>query len=136
MRQKIILVGRLGRDPEMRYLSDGTPVTNFSIAVDDGFGEKKKTIWFRISAWRKTAEACNQYLSKGRAVYVEGRLIADENGNPKTFTRNDGSAGASFEVTATEVVFLPGGRDGNGPPAASEQASQPQETAEEDAIPF
>ena len=112
MYHKLILVGYLGRDPEMRYTPSGTAVVSFSVAVSEGFGDKKNTIWFRVSAWDKIAEACNQYLKKGSRVLVEGRLIADpETGGPKMFQRNDKTVGASFEVTATTVKFLSGAKD-------------------------
>jgi single-strand DNA-binding protein len=118
----VILAGNLGRDPEMRYTPSGTAVTNFSIAVDDSFTSKegervKRTIWFRVTAWGKQAENCNQYLCKGRKVLVEGRLVADEKGAPRTFERRDGTAGAAFEVTAGTVRFLSSREDeagGNG----------------------
>lgn len=112
MYHKITLLGRLGRDPEMRYTAEGKPVTSFSVAIDDSYGENKRTVWFRVSVWGKQAESCNQYLSKGRQVYIEGRL-QHENGNPRMFTRQDGSAGASFEVTAQVVKFI-GGQSENG----------------------
>ncbi len=117
MYHKVIIAGYLGRDPEMRYTQDGTPVTNFSVATSRKWSRQDgtqvdETIWFRVSAWRRQAEICNEYLQKGSAVLVEGRLQPDENGNPRTFTRNDGSAGASFEITAQTVKFLPGKRDG------------------------
>ena len=112
MYHKLILVGYLGRDPEMRYTPSGTAVASFSVAVNDTFGEKKNTIWFRVSAWDKLAEVCNQYLNKGSQVLVEGRLIADpETGGPKMFERNDKTVGTSFEVTATTVKFLSGAKD-------------------------
>ncbi|MEE8391806.1 MAG: single-stranded DNA-binding protein [Anaerolineae bacterium] len=119
MYQKIIIAGHLGQDPEMRYTQDGTPVTNFSVATNRKWARQDgtqmdETIWFRVSAWRRLAETCNEYLKKGRPVLVEGRLQADENGNPRTFTRNDGSPGASFEITAQTVKFL-GGRGDAGP---------------------
>jgi len=136
MYQKIIIVGYLGRDPEMRYTADGTPVTNFSVATSwkwsraDGT-QVDETVWFRVSAWRRQAETCNQYLQKGSPVLVEGRLRADENGNPRTFTRNDGTAGASFEVTALTVKFLPGGRgeapSGEMPGLPEEPPAEPEE---------
>ncbi|MFB0534459.1 MAG: single-stranded DNA-binding protein [Anaerolineae bacterium] len=115
MYHKIIIVGNLGRDPEMRYTPQGTPVTNFSVATNrkwtnaDGTpGEE--TTWYRISAWGKLGEICNQYLSKGRQVFIEGRLRPDpETGGPRIWTRPDGTAGASFEVHADTVRFL-GGR--------------------------
>ena len=77
---KVILVGRLGRDPEVRYTPDGTAVATFSIATSEGWkdkstGEKKeRTEWHRIVAWRRLGEICGEYLSKGRQVYIEGRI--------------------------------------------------------------
>ena len=140
MYHKIIIVGHLGRDPEMRYTPDGTPVTNFSVASGrrwtrpDGT-QVDETIWFRVTAWRRLAENCNQYLKKGRMVLVEGRLLADDRGNPRTFTRNDGTVGSSFEVTALDVQFL-GGR-GEAPPAEvpGEAPEEPPAETEEE-IPF
>ena len=118
MYQKIIIMGNLGRDPEMRYTPQGKPVTNFSVATSrrwtnaDGTpGEE--TVWFRVSAWGRMAEVCNEYLSKGRQVFVEGRLRPDpETGGPRLWTRQDGTAGASFEITARTVKFLGGRGEG------------------------
>ena len=115
MYQQLTLVGNLGSDPEMRYLPDGTAVTNFSVATNrkwtDGSGNpKEETVWFRVAVWGKQAEACNQYLSKGRQVFVTGRLKPDDTGSPRTYVANDGTTRASFEVTASEVKFL-GGKD-------------------------
>ena len=82
MYQKVIIMGNLGRDPEMRYTPQGTPVTNFSVATSykwtgaDGT-PNEETTWFRVSAWGRMAEVCNEYLSKGRQVFVEGRLRPD-----------------------------------------------------------
>ena len=139
MYHKVIIAGYLGRDPEMRYTQDGTPVTNFSVAASrkwtrpDGT-KMDETVWFRISAWRQLAELCNEYLQKGRPVLIEGRLRPDENGNPRTFTRNDGSPGASVEVTATTVRFLGGrGDTGAGTDAPDEP---PPPAAGENEIPF
>ena len=106
MYQKLIIVGRLGRDPEMRYTPDGTPVTSFSVATDrqwtDASGTKKqKMVWFRVSAWRKLAEVCNQYLKKGRQVLVEGEMA-----EPKPYQGSDGTWRASLDVTAQTVKFL------------------------------
>ena len=97
MYQKVILAGYLGRDPEMRYTPDGTPVTNFSIATSESWtgqdGQRQeRTTWWRVTAWRRLAEICNQYLSKGRPVLVEGRMNPDESGNPRVFQRSDSSA--------------------------------------------
>jgi len=107
MWHKITIVGRLGKDVELRYTPDGKAVASFSVAVDDGFGENKKTIWLRVSVWEKQAETCNQYLHKGSLVLVEGRLTPDpKTGGPRIFKRQDGTEGASFEVSATAVRFL------------------------------
>lgn len=130
-----IIVGFLGRDPEMRYTPGGQPVTNFSVAVDDSYtnsdGERiKRTLWFRVSAWGKLAEITNQYLQKGSPVLVEGKLVADESGNPRTYTKNDGTPGASFELRAGTVRFL--GKKGDAP---EDDGEAPAEPVEED-IPF
>ncbi len=112
MYQNLIIVGNLGRDPEMRYTPSGQAVTNFNVATNRKYttsdGNKvKETTWFRISAWGKTAEVCNQYLKKGSKVLVEGRLNPDpETGGPKIWTRQDGTSAASFELTANQVRFL------------------------------
>lgn len=112
MYQKIIIAGNLGRDPEMRYTPSGQAVTNFSVATNRQYTGSdgqlvKETIWFRISAWGKQAETCNQYLRQGSKVLVEGRLTADpQSGGPRVYTRQDGSMGSSFEITAGTVRFL------------------------------
>lgn len=116
MYHKIIIAGYLGKDPEMRYTQDGTPVTNFSVATSRKWARQDgtqvdETTWFRVSAWRRQAEICNEYLQKGSPVLIEGRLNPDENGNPRIWTGNDGNARASFEITAQTVKFLPGKRD-------------------------
>ena len=138
MFQKVILVGNLGRDPEMRYTPGGQAVTNFSVATNrrytDSSGETRdETVWFRISAWGKQAETCNQYLKKGSRVLVEGRLNGDENGNPRMWTGQDGSPRASFEVTSQNVRFLSGRDEGGlgGDEGGSAAAPPP-----DDDIPF
>ena len=108
----IIIVGNLGGDPEMRYTPSGQTVTSFSVATNRRYtasnGEAvKETIWFRVSVWGKLAETCNTYLKKGSKALLEGRLNPDkETGGPRTFTRQDGTLGASYEVTAFTVRFL------------------------------
>ena len=103
----LILAGNVGGEPAMRFTPAGKAVTSFSVAVMDGFGDKKHTIWFRVSAWDKLAETCNQYLHKGSKVLIEGRLMADKDtGNPRIFTRQDGTSGSSYEISATTVRFL------------------------------
>ncbi len=112
MYQTIIIVGNVGRDPEMRYTPSGQAVTSFSVATNRQYtnnsGETvKETIWFRVSAWGKTGETCNQYLKKGSKVLVEGRLTADPaTGGPRIWTAQDGNSRASFEVSAQTVRFL------------------------------
>ncbi len=140
MYHKVLIVGNLGSDPEMRYTPDGTPVTNFSVATNyrrnkpDGT-QFEETTWFRVTAWRQLAEICNQYLSKGRAVFIEGRLRPDENGGPRVWTGNDGQTRASYEVTASTVRF-PGGRgEGEADSSVSLEEPPPQEMGE-DEIPF
>ena len=135
MFHEITIIGYLGREPEMRYTPSGQAVTNFSLAANrrytNGNGEQvEETIWFRVAAWGRLAETCNQYLSKGRLVFVKGRLNPDPaTGNPRIFSRQDGSAGASFEVTASQVLFLSGNGENNG------AAGHPGEDEDSD-IPF
>ena len=94
MFQKIMIIGNLGRDPELRYTPQGSPVCNFDVATNKGKGDEQVTCWFRVTAWGSLAENCNQYLAKGRQVLVEGELRPDpETGGPRTWTRNDGTAG-------------------------------------------
>ena len=122
MYQHITLVGNLGRDPELRYTPAGQPVTDLSIATKevwkDQAGEKQdRTTWWKVSVWGKQAENCNQFLTKGSRVLVEGTLRGDESGNPRTYQKKDGTTGSSFEMTAKEVRFLSaknGSDDGGG----------------------
>lgn len=101
---KIIIVGYLGRDPETRYLPDGTAVCGFSVATTEKSkrsGEAhEKTTWFKVNAWGKQGEACGQYLTKGSLVYIEGRLSENE------YTDRDGNRRTSLEVRASDVQFL------------------------------
>jgi single-strand DNA-binding protein len=108
----IIIVGNLGKDPEMKFTPSGQPVTNFSVASNRSYNDAsgqpiKETIWFRVTAWGKQAEICNQHLVSGSKVLVEGRLTPDpDTGGPRVWNRQDGSSGASYEVTAATVRFL------------------------------
>jgi len=102
---KIILVGNLGRDPELRYTAQGTPVCSFSMATNerrkDKAGEMQDhTTWFRITLWGRQAETASQYLQKGRPVYIEGRLRVDE------WTDRDGKSRYTLEVHATDMQFI------------------------------
>src|SRR5437899_12245608 len=105
MLNKIMLIGNLGRDPELNVTSDGTPVTKFSIAVNrnykTGTGERKEeTEWFNIIAWRQLAELCEKYLHKGSKVYIEGRLTQ------RKYTDKNGIERTMVEVIASDVEFL------------------------------
>jgi single-strand DNA-binding protein len=146
--QKITIVGNLGRDPEMRYTPGGQAVTNFNVATNRQYtssnGEKvKETVWFRISAWGRQAETCNQYLKTGSQVLVEGRMTPDKtSGGPRIWTRQDGTPASSYEVTAERVVFLTsrgaGGADGGGGGDYQSMPGEPEMggMGAEDEIPF
>lgn len=102
---KITLIGNVGSDPEMRYTPNGKAVTSFRMATNYRYmgsdGERKEeTEWFRVSVWGKQAESCNQFLSKGRRVYVEGRL------HSSSWEGQDGQMRTSLEVSANRVIFL------------------------------
>ncbi len=109
---KVILLGNLGRDPELRYTPGGQPVANFSIATSeswnkkDGSGREEKTEWHRIVAWGRTAELCAQYLAKGRTVYIEGRLQTRE------WENKEGQKQRTTEVIANSVQFIGSGGGG------------------------
>jgi single-strand DNA-binding protein len=111
---KVILVGNLGRDPEVRYTPGGQAVANFTIATNEAWTDKsgqkqERTEWHRIVVWGKQAELCGEYLSKGRQVYLEGRLQTRE------WTNKEGAKQYTTEVVANQVVFLSGGdRSGQG----------------------
>ena len=130
MYQNIVVVGNLGRDPEMRYTASGTPVTSFSVATTRRWksaeGEdREKTTWFRVSAWGQLAEVCNQYLTKGRLVLVEGEVDAS------AWTGNDGEARATLELRARNVQFL--GRRGDDFGAPSEAGPEGEDEGD---LPF
>jgi single-strand DNA-binding protein len=138
---KIVIVGYLGRDPEIRYTPQGTAVCNFTVATTekkkDRAGEAQDvTTWFRISAWGRQAEVANQYLSKGRQVYVEGRLRLEE------YTDRDGNRRQSLEVSATDLHFL--GSRGDTAAATTQAAGstftphdgEPPEHSTDEDIPF
>ena len=124
----IIVVGNLGREPEMRYTPSGQPVTSFSIASNRSYmntgGEKvDETIWFRVTTWGKQAETCNQFLHKGSRVLVEGRLTPDKNGGPRIWTNKEGQPAASFEINAVTVRFLSARGEGTGEPGMESMGS-------------
>jgi len=138
MYHTIIIVGNLGRDPEMRYTSGGQAVTNFNVATNRQYTSSdgtsvKETIWFRISVWGKQAESCNTYLKKGSKVLIEGRLVPDQaTGGPRIWNRQDGSPAAQYEISANTVRFLSSRGEVEGELPYGETPA----TAEEDDIPF
>ena len=109
---KVFLVGRLGRDPELKYTQSGTPVTNFPLATDEGYNDREgkrqeKTEWHRIVVWDRQAETVCQYMSKGRLVLVEGSL------QTRKWQDQQGQDRYTTEIRAQRVVFLGGGQPGN-----------------------
>ncbi len=139
---KVIIVGNLGRDPEVRYTPDGTAVANFSVATSDQWtdkqtGEKKeRTEWHRIVAWRRLGEICGEYLSKGRQVYVEGKLQTRS-------WEQDGVTRYTTEIIASDVQFIGGRGDsaGSGSQSRGQRADQgypepPMADTQDDDIPF
>jgi single-strand DNA-binding protein len=111
---KVILIGRLGKDPELKYTASGTPYCRFSMATDDSWNDKgsgerqERTEWHNIVTWDRLAEICNQYLTKGKMVYIEGSLQTrewdDQDGNKRKIT----------EIRARDMVMLGGAGDGAG----------------------
>ena len=102
---RVMIIGNAGKDPEMRFTANGSPVTSFSLAVNryrsgtDG-DRKEETEWFNVVAWNKLAETCNQFLGKGRRVYVEGRL------QTRSWDGQDGQKRYRTEIIANDVLFL------------------------------
>lgn len=146
---KIILVGNLGRDPELRYTPQGSAVCNFSIATNekrrDKAGEMQDvTTWFRVTLWEKKAETAAKYLTKGSPVYIEGRLRIDE------WTDRDGKNRYTLEIQGTDMQFISAGRSGEeyhadtsgesdfAPPASSSSSGEAAKPApaNDDDIPF
>jgi single-strand DNA-binding protein len=121
MLNKCMIIGNLGADPEMRYTANGTPVTSFRVATSRQYsgsdGQRhEETEWFSVVTWARLAETCSQYLSKGRQVFVEGRM------QTRSWEGQDGQKRYRTELIADTVKFLGGreGRDGGGADAAQE----------------
>lgn len=133
---KAILVGNLGRDPEVRYLPSGQAKATFTLATSDSYTDRsgarqERTDWHNVVVWGKQAELCGQYLKKGRQVYVEGRI------SNRQYEAKDGSGKRYIsEVVAQRVQFLGGrGAPAAGPEEPSEMAGEPPPVDDED-IPF
>jgi single-strand DNA-binding protein len=136
---KVTLIGRLGRDPELKYTAGGSAYCRFSIATDDSWtdrntGERQeRTEWHNIVAWEKLAEICGQYLTKGRMVYIEGSIQS------RQWEDQDGNKRTSFEIRARDMVMLgapagSGASGGSGGPATA--PAREAEPATDDDVPF
>jgi|BarGraIncu01122A_1022018.scaffolds.fasta_scaffold73121_2 single-strand DNA-binding protein len=139
MYQKTVVIGHLGKDPEMRYTPSGVPVTSFSLATSrrwtNANGEpQEKTTWFRVTCWRKMAESAAQYLQKGKLVLVEGEVEAT------AYTDREGNPRASLELTANNWRFIGSKGESAGEPVAAGGTGGHAEggdlPANEDEIPF
>ncbi len=125
---KVMIIGNLGRDPEMRYTPSGKPVTTFSVATSRTWntaeGEKRvETEWFNIVAWSSLAEICKQYLSKGQQVYIEGRL------QTRHWDDQEGNKHVSVEIVANEMIILSERHE-------TGEGSSTSESLEEEEFPF
>jgi single-strand DNA-binding protein len=118
---KVMIIGRVGRDPEMRYTPSGRPVTTFSIGTSRTWntadGERRtETEWFNVVAWSNLAEICKQYLHKDRLVYIEGRL------QTRHWDDQEGNKHSAIEIVANEMIMLDDRREG-GPPSLEEETA-------------
>ena len=133
---KVMVIGHLGKDPEMRYTPSGRPVTTFTVAVSRSWntadGERRsETEWFNIVAWGNLAEICKQYLHKGQQVYIEGRL------QTRRWEDKEGQKHTNVEVVANEMMMLGDRRDSNKQKQESdEDEEQSEPMADEDEFPF
>lgn len=132
---KVMVIGNLGRDPEMRYTPSGRPITSFSIATTRGWtnadgDRREETEWFNVVAWGNLAEICKQYLRKGQQVYVEGRL------QTRGWDDAEGKKHFRTELVAQEMIILSGGPAPAEPSAENEEAGTHEAATEEDADEF
>lgn len=132
---KVMVIGHLGKDPEMRYTPSGRPVTTFTVAVSRSWnsadGERhSETEWFNIVAWGNLAEICKQYLSKGQQVYVEGRL------QTRHWDDKEGQKHTSVEIVANEMMMLGDRREANHAPEEQIAPSEVEPATNEDEFPF
>jgi single-strand DNA-binding protein len=125
----IVIIGYLGRDPELRYIPTGAGVCSFSVATTEKIKDREVTTWFKISAWGKTGENCQQYLQKGSQVYIEGRLRQEE------YTDRDGNKRYTLEVNASNVRFFGGGQSSD-TPEDTQKRREALKAKEDDDIPF
>ena len=136
MYQRVVIVGNLGRDPELRYTASGSPVVNFPVAVnrrwtDNEGGTQEETTWFRVTCWGRQAETCNQYLEKGRLVLCDGEIRTDQYDDAQGITRY------TWELRAQSVKFLGGpGERGSVPAMDADFSNGSDSGVTEDDIPF
>jgi single-strand DNA-binding protein len=124
MLNKVILIGRLGADPEMRYTADGTPVATFNLATSESFKNRDgskvdQTEWHRIVAWRKLGEICGEYLKKGKLVYIEGKIQSRE------YEARDGGKRRTFQILANSMKMLGGSGDSSSSGHRNQGSRQP-----------
>lgn len=134
MVNKVILVGRLGQNPELRHTTQGGAVANFSLATNESYKDKEgkkieKTEWHKIVVWGKTAEICSQYLTKGRQVYIEGKL------QTRQWQDKEGQTKYTTEINAQHVQFLSDGKGAAAAPEASASASAAAPATASSAVP-
>ncbi|HJX03787.1 MAG TPA: single-stranded DNA-binding protein [Dehalococcoidia bacterium] len=130
---KVLLIGNVGTDPEMRFTPNGNPVTSFRLAVGRTYntqeGERRQeTDWFSIVTWGKQAESCNQYLTKGKRIFVEGRFVTS------TWEGQDGQKRTRYEVNASRVIFLD--KQTTGPVPSEDTAVELSEEITPEDLPF
>jgi single-strand DNA-binding protein len=128
---KVILLGNLGKDPELKYTASGAPVCRFSLATNETFKNKageteKRTEWHSIVAWGKLAEICGQYLSKGKQVYIEGSIRSSK------WEDRDGNERKSYDIVARYMQMLSSGANGNGVKPEGSKPTQPSQPSEEE----
>ncbi|MCX5812194.1 MAG: single-stranded DNA-binding protein [Proteobacteria bacterium] len=129
---KVILIGRLGGDPELRYTADGSPVATFNVATSETWKDKsgnkqERTEWHRVVAWRKLGEISAEYLKKGKLVYIEGRIQSRE------FEGKDGAKRKMYEIIASNMKMIGGGAQTEGGRWKADEG--PPATREDDFIP-
>jgi single-strand DNA-binding protein len=134
---KVILIGNLGSEPELKYTPTNRPVCNMSVATNEVFKDRsgarqERTEWHRVTVWGEQAETCSKYLTKGRSVYVEGRL------QTRSWDDKDGVKRYSTDIVADRVVFLGGGRPGSGSPEREQEpvAGEAGSRLPDEEIPF
>ena len=133
---KVLIIGNLGKDPEMRYMPNGKPVTNFSVATNrrwntpDG-DQREETEWFNVTMYEKLADIANQYLTKGQKVYIEGRL------HTRSWDGNDGQKHYRTEIIANQMIMLGAGRGQGSREAVGERFdNEPESQPSDNDLPF